>query len=89
MLTIEPGQYRHFKGKEYKVFTIGRHTETLEEFTVYQALYHDEKYGEHTIWLRPVAMFFDHIERDGYNGPRFLPIKNDGPYICKDCGKEL
>jgi len=60
------GLYRHFKGNEYKVIGVAKHSETLEEFVVYQALY-----GEHGIWIRPKEMFFQKIERDGKMIPRF------------------
>ena len=64
---IRPGRYRHFKGKEYRVLCTARHTESLEEMVVYQALY-----GERGIWVRPAAMWGEHVERDGYAGPRFV-----------------
>lgn len=49
---VKPGRYRHFKGNEYRVLYTARHSETLEEMVVYQALY-----GERGIWVRPKAMF--------------------------------
>lgn len=66
MEEIRPGRYRHFKGKEYRVLFIARHSETLEPMVVYQALY-----GERGIWVRPAAMWGEHVEREGYSGPRF------------------
>jgi hypothetical protein len=66
---IEPGVYRHFKGNEYKVVGTATHTETGEEFVVYYALY-----GEQKMWIRPVAMFTENIDRGGYKGPRFLRL---------------
>lgn len=63
------GRYRHFKGKEYRLLYVARHSETLEEFVVYQALY-----GEGGVWVRPAAMWSEHVERDGYTGPRFAYI---------------
>lgn len=62
----KPGRYRHFKGNEYRLLYMARHSETLEEFVVYQALY-----GEGGIWVRPAAMWSEHVEREGYAGPRF------------------
>ena len=66
MEEIRPGRYRHFKGKEYRVLCTARHSETLESMVVYQALY-----GERGIWVRPAAMWGEHVEREGYSGPRF------------------
>lgn len=66
MEEIRPGRYRHFKGKEYRVLCTARHSETLEHMVVYQALY-----GERGIWVRPAAMWGEHVEREGYSGPRF------------------
>ena len=66
MQSIRPGRYRHFKGKEYQVLSIARHSETQEPMVVYQALY-----GERGIWVRPAAMWTEWVERDGYSGPRF------------------
>lgn len=66
MEEIRPGRYRHFKGKEYRVLYTARHSETLESMVVYQALY-----GERGIWVRPAAMWGEHVEREGYSGPRF------------------
>ena len=66
MEEVRPGRYRHFKGKEYRVLGTARHSETLEPMVVYQALY-----GERGVWVRPAAMWAEHVERDGYAGPRF------------------
>ena len=66
MEEIRPGRYRHFKGKEYRVLCTARHSETLEPMVVYQALS-----GERGIWVRPAAMWGEHVEREGYSGPRF------------------
>jgi len=69
MSTIEPGRYRHFKGKEYDVLGVARHSETLEEFVVYR-----KRYDDHSLWVRPVTMFVERVVRDGYSGPRFVKI---------------
>jgi hypothetical protein len=58
--------YEHYKGMQYKVLHIARHSETLEELVVYQALY-----GENGIWVRPLAMFIENITIDGELKPRF------------------
>ena len=69
MSTIQPGRYRHFKGKEYQVIGIARHSETQEEMVVYRALY-----GERGLWVRPAAMWDEQIERDGQVVRRFTYI---------------
>ena len=60
------GIYRHYKGKDYKLLAVAKHSETLEEMAVYQALY-----GDGQIWVRPLAMFTETIEKDGQRFPRF------------------
>ena len=64
--------YRHFKGNIYKVLHVAKHSETLEEMVVYQAMY-----GERGVWVRPKAMFEEVIERDGKVFRRFSPISED------------
>ena len=66
----KPGLYRHFKGNLYRLLYVAKHSETLEPMVVYQALY-----GEMGIWVRPAAMWNEHVERDGYSGPRFYPVE--------------
>jgi hypothetical protein len=63
---MQTGIYRHFKGKEYEVIGIARHSETLEEYVVYRALY-----GEGGLWIRPFKMFQEPVEVDGKMVPRF------------------
>ena len=66
----KPGErYRHFKNKEYQILAVATHSETGEKMVVYQALY-----GERGLWVRPAAMWNEHVERDGYSGPRFTYI---------------
>ena len=69
MEKIIPGRYRHFKGGEYRVLFLARHSETEEEMVVYQALY-----GEQGIWVRPASMWTEAVERDGRTIPRFQYI---------------
>ena len=64
---IKCGRYRHFKGNEYRVIGIAKHSETLEDMVVYQALY-----GEQGLWVRPAAMWNETVDREGYHGPRFI-----------------
>ena len=66
---IRPGRYRHFKGKEYEVLGVARHSETEEEMVVYRALY-----GEGGLWVRPAAMWSEMIERGGQIVRRFTYI---------------
>lgn len=66
MNEIKIGRYRHFKGNEYQVLYIARHSETREPMIVYQALY-----GERGIWVRPASMWNETIERDGNTYKRF------------------
>ncbi len=63
---ITPGRYRHFKGNEYEVIGIARHSETEEPLVVYRALY-----GEHGLWVRPADMWNEQITRDGKTFRRF------------------
>ena len=61
-----PGRYRHYKGKEYRVVGLARHSETLEPLVVYRPLY-----GERALWVRPAAMFVETVEVAGQRVPRF------------------
>lgn len=63
---LRPGIYRHFKGQYYQVIDVARHCETEEYLVVYRALY-----GEHGLWVRPLANFVECVERDGNLIPRF------------------
>lgn len=69
MESIKPGRYRHFKGKEYEVLDVARHSETEEELVVYRALY-----GDFGLWVRPVSMWNEAVERDGKTFRRFTYI---------------
>lgn len=60
------GIYRHFKGNLYQAVEVARHSETLEEMAVYRALY-----GERGLWVRPLGMFLEEVEREGQSVPRF------------------
>jgi hypothetical protein len=69
MTPIRPGKYRHFKGFEYEVIGVATDSESREEMVVYRALY-----GERGLWVRPLAMFAETIERDGKQMPRFTLV---------------
>lgn len=69
---IKPGKYRHFKGREYEVIGVAKHSETLEEMVVYRQLY-----GEHGLWVRPASMWEETVERDGKTYKRFTYIGDE------------
>jgi hypothetical protein len=60
------GIYKHYKGLDYKVLYIARHSETLESLVVYQALY-----GEFEIWVRPLNLFLETLLINNTMRPRF------------------
>ncbi len=68
---MKKGVYQHFKGKYYKVLGVARHSETLEEFVVYQALYDSKEFGKNALWIRPKKMFLEKVVKDGKLMPRF------------------
>lgn len=68
-MEIKVGKYRHFKGMEYEVIGMAKHSETLEPMVVYRALY-----GEGDLWVRPAAMWNETVERDGVTYQRFTYI---------------
>jgi len=63
---IPLGIYRHFKGNLYEVLAIARHSETREAMVVYRALY-----GDFGVWVRPLAMFAEHVIHGGHRVERF------------------
>lgn len=65
-MDIRKGKYRHFKGNEYEVIDVAKHSETMEEMVVYKALY-----GEGGLWVRPASMWNETVERDGKVFKRF------------------
>ena len=67
---VQPGRYRHYKGHEYEVLGVARHSETEEEYVVYRALY-----GERGLWIRPTAMFEELVVIEGRHVPRFEPLE--------------
>lgn len=69
-MEIKLGRYRHFKGNEYEVIGIAKHSETLEEMVVYRALY-----GERGLWVRPASMWNETVTRDGKTLQRFTWIE--------------
>jgi hypothetical protein len=61
-----PGRYRHYKGNDYEVIAIARHSETEEELVVYRKLYSDG-----SLWVRPLGMFMEDVVVNGQTVPRF------------------
>lgn len=68
--SLRLGKYEHYKGNKYKVLSVARHSETLEELVVYQALY-----GERGIWVRPLGMFLEKVKVNNKLIPRFKCLK--------------
>lgn len=66
---LKLGKYQHYKGNDYEVLGVAKHSETLEDMVVYQKLYDD-----HGLWVRPLAMFMEDVEIDGKKIPRFIYI---------------
>ena len=66
MNDVQAGRYRHYKGNEYTVIGVARHSETEEKLVVYR-----QEYGDHGLWVRPKAMFLETVELDGHTVPRF------------------
>lgn len=72
MTNVQPGRYRHYKGKEYTVLGVARHSETLEEHVVYR-----QEYGDRGLWVRPAAMFAETVVVDGKPVPRFAILRTE------------
>ena len=66
---IKLGKYRHYKGNEYTVIGVGRHSETLEDMVIYRA-----EYGDGDVWVRPLNMWFDTVIKDGNQMQRFTYV---------------
>jgi hypothetical protein len=71
--SIDLGRYRHYKGGEYEVLGVVRHSETLEPMVLYRPLYNASG-----LWVRPFAMFLELVEHEGQTRPRFSPIPSRG-----------
>lgn len=65
-LDVSPGHYRHYKGRDYQVLGVARHSETGEPMVVYRCLY-----GDYSLWVRPLAMFLETVNVAGKTVPRF------------------
>ena len=67
-MKLKLGKYQHYKGKFYKVIGVAKHSETLEELVVYEALYENP---DGKLWVRPLKMFLEKVEINGKKVPRF------------------
>ena len=65
-MSLLPGRYRHYKGRDYIVVGVARHSETEEELVVYRT-----DYGDRSLWVRPLSMFQEMVEIEGKLRPRF------------------
>ncbi|MFH1683053.1 MAG: DUF1653 domain-containing protein [Candidatus Woesearchaeota archaeon] len=72
---VRPGIYQHYKGKEYEVVGVAKHSETLEELVIYKALYNTEEFPFGQLWVRPYKMFLEILEIDGKETPRFNKVE--------------
>jgi len=72
MTRVPTGRYRHYKGKEYTVLGVARHSETQEELVVYR-----QEYGNHSLWVRPREMFLETVEKGGERVPRFRLVETE------------
>ncbi|NHN36220.1 DUF1653 domain-containing protein [Pseudomaricurvus alcaniphilus] len=70
---LPAGIYRHYKGREYQVFEVARHSETEEALVVYRCLY-----GDYSWWVRPLQMFTEQVDVDGVRQPRFTYVRPAG-----------
>lgn len=70
--SIATGRYRHYKGGEYDVLGVVRHSESLEALVLYRPRYNDSG-----LWVRPYTMFLESVDVDGRRQPRFARIESD------------
>ncbi|HAT03194.1 MAG TPA: DUF1653 domain-containing protein [Candidatus Magasanikbacteria bacterium] len=73
-MDIKPGIYRHYKGKEYRVHFVAKHSETLEKFVVYETLYDNP---ESKFWIRPIELFTDNVKWNGDIVPHFTFVREE------------
>ena len=76
MNELPPGRYRHYKGNEYTVLGVARHSETDEQLVVYR-----QEYGDHGLWVRSKAMFMEMVTVDGRERPRFQPLGSSSEQV--------
>ena len=71
-MSVQTGIYQHYKGQQYRVLGVARHSESEEEMVVYQTLY-----GAFDLWVRPLSMFIEQVEVDGLLQPRFALLDKE------------
>lgn len=71
---MKTGIYKHYKGNLYRVLFLAKHSETLEDFVTYEAMYENQ---EGKYWIRPLMMFLENVEVDGKQIPRFEFISDN------------
>ncbi len=71
--------FRHYSGREYKILHIGHHSEDHCLCVVYQALYHCGDFGKYPIWIRPLELFLENVEKDGKEVSRFTLVHQPSP----------
>lgn len=69
-MSLQSGVYRHYKGQDYWVIDVARHSETEEAVVVYRCLY-----GDYSLWVRPLSMFTETVEFEGKVVPRFSLVR--------------
>ena len=79
-----PGRYRHFKGGEYELLSVGKHTETGEVLVVYRSVDDAE-----TVWVRPLEMFVSNVDRPDGKHPRFRRAKRDSTAVGRIAGAAI
>jgi len=75
MNTLKLGKYKHYKGKEYEVIGVAKHSETLKDLVVYKALHDSSEYGKDALWVRPLSAFTGIVPVQGKKISRFTYIK--------------
>jgi cupin 2 domain-containing protein len=76
MNELLPGRYRHYKGNQYTVLGVARHSETHEELVVYR-----QEYADHGLWVRPNKMFVETVTVDGEEVPRFQQLASSSEQV--------
>ena len=71
-MTIKSGKYRHYKGNDYEVLGVAKHSEDESELVVYRPLY-----GDRGLWVRPLSMFCENVELDGQQVARFKYVEEN------------